>query len=92
MMLLFIGKNEPRTCGCFFPDVQRAQIRWRYHAFETVSQIARALKMTRKSVLKWIDKTLQIGAKVGMKDTPRIPRSPARTPVSIIWTSLSAIR
>jgi len=25
---------------------------------ETVSQIARALKMTRKSVLKWIDKTL----------------------------------
>jgi len=92
MILVFIGKNEPRTCGCFFPDVEHAQILWRYHAVETVSQMPRALKMTRKSVLQWIDKTLQIGAKVGMKDTPRIPRSPARTPVSIIWTSLSAIR
>jgi len=32
-------------------DVQRAQILRRYHGGETVSQIARALKMTRKSVL-----------------------------------------
>src|ERR1700694_2493643 len=57
-----------------FRDVQRAQILWRYHAGETVSQIARALKTTRKSVLKWIDKTLQIGANVGMKDSPHKPR------------------
>src|SRR5271167_2044351 len=55
-------------------DVQRAQILWRYHSGETVSQIARALKMTRKSVLKWIDKALQIGAKVGIQDTPHKPR------------------
>src|SRR6202161_1627967 len=51
-------------------DVQRAQILLRYHAGETVSQIARALKTTRKSVLKWIDKALQMGVKAGMKDTP----------------------
>jgi transposase len=57
-----------------FRDVQRARILWRYHAGETVSQIARALKTTRKSVVKWIDKTLQIGAKAGMKDTPHKPR------------------
>ena len=44
-----------------FRDVQRAQILWRYHAGDTVSQIARALKMTRKSVLKWIDKTFHAG-------------------------------
>ena len=52
-----------------FRDVQRAQVLWRYHAGETVSQIARALTITRKSVLKWIDKALQIGVMVGMKDT-----------------------
>jgi transposase len=55
-------------------DVQRAQILWRYHSGETVSQIARALKTTRTSVLKWVDKALQIGAKVGIKDTPHQPR------------------
>jgi len=32
-------------------DVQRAQILWRYHAGETVTQIARALKTTRNSAL-----------------------------------------
>src|SRR6266704_164804 len=53
-----------------FRDVQRAQILWRYHTGETVSEIARALKVTRKSVLKWIDKALQIGAERGMKETP----------------------
>jgi hypothetical protein len=30
--------------------------------------------MTRKSVLKWIDKALQIGATAGIKDTPHKPR------------------
>ena len=34
-----------------FRDVQRAQVLWRYHAGETVSQTARALKMTRKSAM-----------------------------------------
>src|SRR6267378_3773830 len=56
-----------------FRDVLRARVLWRYHLGETVSQIARALKMTRKSVLKWIDKALQIGVIVGMKDTPHKP-------------------
>lgn len=68
-----------------FRDVQRAQILWRYHAGETVSQIALALKMTRKSVLKWIDKTLQIGAKVGMKDTPHKPREAVITDDAKAW-------
>ena len=57
-----------------FRDVQRARVLWRYQSGETVSQIARALKMTRKSVLKWIDKTLQVGVQVGMKDTPHKTR------------------
>src|ERR1700745_3949269 len=68
-----------------FRDVQRAQILWRYHTGETVSQIACALKMTRKSVLKWIDKTLQIGAKVGMQDTPHTPREALITDDAKAW-------
>src|SRR5580700_3732380 len=68
-----------------FRDVQRAQILWRYHAGETVSQIARALKMTRKSVLKWIDKSLQIGAKAGMKDTSHKPREAVITDDAKAW-------
>jgi transposase len=68
-----------------FRDVQRAQILWRYDAGEKVSQIAGTLKMSRKSVLKWIDKTLQFGAKVGMKDTPHKPREAVITDDAKAW-------
>ena len=66
-------------------DVQRAQILLRYHAGETVSQIARALKITRKSALKWIDKALQMGVKAGMKDTPHKPREAVITDDAKAW-------
>jgi hypothetical protein len=68
-----------------FRDVQRAQILWRYSAGETVSQIARTLKMTRKSVLKWIDKALQIGADVGIEDAPHKPREAVITDDAKAW-------
>jgi transposase len=68
-----------------FRDVQRAQILWRYDAGDKVSQIARDLKTTRNSVLKWIDKTLQVGAKVGMKDTPHKPREAVITDDAKAW-------
>jgi transposase len=68
-----------------FRDVQRAQILWRYDAGENVSQIARAMKMTRKSVLKWIDKTLQVGVKAGIKDTPHKPREAVITDDAKAW-------
>jgi hypothetical protein len=66
-------------------DVQRAQILSRYHAGERVSQIARALKMTRKSVLKWIDKALEMGVKAGMKDTPHKPFEAVITDDAKAW-------
>ena len=47
-------------------EVQRAQILWRCQAGETVSEIARTVRMTRKSVLKWIDKALRMGVKAGI--------------------------
>jgi len=50
-----------------------------------VSQIARVLQMTRKSVLKWIDKALQIGVKAGMKDTPHKPREAVITDDAKAW-------
>jgi transposase len=68
-----------------FRDVQRAQVLWHYSSGETVSQIARALKMTRKSVLKWVDKALQIGTKAGLKDTPHKPREAVITDDAKAW-------
>ena len=46
-------------------EVQRARILCRYHAGETITAIARSLEMTRKSVRKWIDKALAVGAADG---------------------------
>jgi transposase len=66
-------------------EVQRAQILGRYQAGETVSEISRALRMTRKSVLKWIDKALQMGAKTGIRDTPHKPREAVITDDAKAW-------
>ena len=41
--------------------------------------------MTRKSVLKWIDKALQIGADVGIEDTPHKPREAVITDDAKAW-------
>jgi transposase len=41
--------------------------------------------MTRKSVLKWIDKALQVGVKIGIKDTPHKPREAVITDDAKAW-------
>jgi transposase len=51
-------------------EVQRAQIVWRYYHGENIATIMKAVKMTRKSVSKWINKALTIGVSAGIKDTP----------------------
>lgn len=66
-------------------DVQRAHILWRYHAGENLSQIARALRTTRPSVVKWIGKALQMGVKAGIKDTPHKPREAVITDDAKTW-------
>jgi transposase len=66
-------------------DVQRAQVLWRYQGGESVSQIARAVKMTRKSVLKWIDRALQVGIEVGLRDAPHKPRQAVITDDAKAW-------
>jgi transposase len=57
-------------------EAQRARILLRHHAGETVTQIARAVGMTRKSVSKWISKALAIGASAALKDAYHRPKEP----------------
>jgi len=66
-------------------EVQRARILCRYHAGETVTAIARAMEITRKSVRKWIDKALAMGAEAALKDTYHRPRAPVITDQARAW-------
>jgi len=51
-------------------EVQRAQVVWHYYHGENIATIVKAVKMTRKTVSKWINKALTIGVSAGIKDTP----------------------
>lgn len=66
-------------------EVQRARILCRYHAGETIAGIARAMKITRKSVRKWIDKALAMGADAALKDAYHRPRAPVITEEARAW-------
>jgi len=57
-------------------EVQRAQILLRFHDGETVAGIAQSIKMTRKSVRKWVEKGLAMGAEAALKDAYHRPRAP----------------
>jgi len=66
-------------------EVQRAQILLRFHAGETVAAIARALHMTRKSVRKWVEKALAMGAEAALRDAYHRPRAPVITEEAKAW-------
>jgi transposase len=66
-------------------EVQRARILCRYHAGETIAGIARAMEMTRKSVRKWIDKALAMGAEAALRDAYHRPRGPVITEEARAW-------
>lgn len=66
-------------------EVQRAQILCRFHAGEGITGIARALEMTRKSVRKWVDKALAMGACAALKDTWHRPHAPVITEPAKAW-------
>jgi len=74
-------------------EVQRAQILTRYHAGETVAQIARNLHMTRKSVAKWINRALALGPGAALKDTYHSPKKPSITEEARAWVvSLACLK
>jgi transposase len=66
-------------------EVQRARILWRYHSGQSVAEIARAVKMTRKSVGKWIAKALAMGVGAAIKDTYHRPKAPVITEEAKAW-------
>jgi transposase len=66
-------------------EVQRARILWRYGSGESVAEIARAVKMTRKSVGKWVAKALEMGVAAALKDAYHRPRAPVITPEAKAW-------
>jgi transposase len=66
-------------------EVQRARILWRYHSGESVSSIAGAVKMTRKSVGKWIGKALEMGVAEALKDAFHRPKAPVLTEEGKAW-------
>jgi hypothetical protein len=66
-------------------EVQRARILCRYHTGETIAGIARAMEMTRKSVRKWIDKALAMGAEAALKDAYHRPRAAVITEEARAW-------
>lgn len=66
-------------------EVQRAGILCRYHAGETVTGISRAMELTRKSVRKWIDKALAMGAEAALKDAYHRPHAPVITAEARAW-------
>ena len=66
-------------------QVQRAEILWRYHDGETIAEIVRALKMTRKSVGKWIARALAMGVEAALKDAYHRPHQPRITAEAKAW-------
>ena len=66
-------------------EVQRAEILWRYHCGETIVEIMRAVKMTRKSVGKWIERALAMGVEAALKDAYHRPYQPRISEEAKAW-------
>jgi transposase len=75
--------SQSRTAS--LREIQRARILCRYHAGETITAIAREMEITRKSVRKWIDKALAMGAKAALKDAYHRPHAPVITEEARAW-------
>jgi len=65
--------------------VQRARILWRYHSGDSIAEVARAVKMTRKSVGKWIGKALEMGLAAALQDTYHRPKAPVISEEGKAW-------
>lgn len=66
-------------------ETQRARILLRYYSDENVTQIAKAVGMTRKSVDKWISKALAMGCRAALKDAYHRPKEPTITEEAKAW-------
>ena len=66
-------------------ESQRARILLRYHSGENVTQVAKAVGMTRQSVDKWITKALAMGARAALKDAYHRPKEPVISEEAKAW-------
>jgi len=80
-MLTALSQSRTEAVG----RVQRAAILLRYHASDTVSQIARSLGTNRPRVERCVNKALQLGAVQALADLPGRGRRPAMTPEARAW-------
>lgn len=68
-------------------EVERAQILLRYASGEGISAIHQALKISRPTIYKCVDKALAAGVLSGLKDRYHRPHAPVITPAAKAWVT-----
>lgn len=68
-----------------YREVQRAKMLVRYHAGETFTQIAQALRTPRRIVYKCVDKALAVGVDLALQDVPHGRQHPSIQPEDKAW-------
>jgi len=80
-MMTALSQSRSEPAG----RVQRAAILLRYHAGNTVSEIARTLGTNRPRVERCVSKALELGAQQALTDLPGRGRHPGITPEARAW-------
>ena len=80
-MLTALAQSRGQPAG----RVQRASMLLRYHAGETVSEIARKLATNRPRVERCLRKALELGVMQALADLPGRGRRPKLTPQARAW-------
>ena len=80
-MLTTLSQSRSEPVG----RVQRASMLLRYHAGDTVSEIARVLGTNRPRVERWVSKALDLGVAQALADWPSGGRRPAMTGKVRTW-------
>jgi transposase len=66
-------------------EVQRANILLRYSEDMSITDIERAVHVSRPSIYKWIEKALAMGIEEGLKDKYHRPKKPVITEEAKAW-------
>ena len=80
-MLTALSQSRSQPAG----RVQRASMLLRYHAGDTVSEIARTLGTNRPRVERCVSKALELGVTQALADLPGRGRRPGLTPEARAW-------
>ena len=80
-MLTALAQSRSEPAG----RVQRASVLLRYHAGDTVSEIARSLATNRPRVERCVSKALDLGVTQALADLPGRGRRPAMTAEARAW-------